>query len=511
MRKLITQMDADEAKSFLLKHSSYTSLSLPPYFDFTELLANIDEALLVKPNGAKDIGLAHARKHQRLNYTLQTNKGGHYAWRPIELIHPALYVQLVHTLTKVDNWQLLKNRFEEFSSNPKISCASIPRESDDEITSDAAESVKGWWDDLEQASISRSLDYKYLFLTDVANFYPSIYTHSIPWAIHDKESAKTKRNRNDCLGNEIDYLIQDMRNGQTNGIPQGSVLMDFIAEIIMGYVDISISTVLSQNNIDDYHIVRYRDDYRIFTNSKESAELIVKHLTTVLQGIGLQLNASKTYLSEDIILDSLKPDKREALMLFGKTVTGTTIQKSLLKLSIFSRKYQNSGQLERYLSTLNRRIVGLRELNENVEPIVSILADIMYHNPRVFATGSLLLSSTFKFVDHEMKLDLIARIQRKFEPLLGTGPLDIWLQRLSYPIQQDIEYKEVLCKVVSQVYDSPSEEVWNSDWITDSRFKKRILSTSFVNSEVLTNLDSIIQEEEVVLFPYFSGESSSND
>lgn len=65
-------MDADEAKSFLLKHSSYTSLSLPPYFDFTELLANIDEALLVKPNGAKDIGLAHARKHQRLNYTLQT-------------------------------------------------------------------------------------------------------------------------------------------------------------------------------------------------------------------------------------------------------------------------------------------------------------------------------------------------------------------------------------------------------------------------------------------------------
>ena len=28
-----------------------------------------------------------------------------------------------------------------------------------------------------------------------------------------------------------------MRYGQTNGIPQGSVLMDFISEMVLGYID----------------------------------------------------------------------------------------------------------------------------------------------------------------------------------------------------------------------------------------------------------------------------------
>jgi hypothetical protein len=42
-----------------------------------------------------------------------------------------------------------------------------------------------------------------------------------------------KRNRSDkkSIGNIIDTAMQGMNYGQTNGIPQGSVLMDFIAEM----------------------------------------------------------------------------------------------------------------------------------------------------------------------------------------------------------------------------------------------------------------------------------------
>ena len=72
---------------------------------------------------------------------------------------------------------------------------------------------------------------------DISNCYGSIYTHTIPWALHTKHVAKSNQNNNDLLGNKIDSLIQLMQNGQTNGIPQGSVLMDFIAEIILSYVD----------------------------------------------------------------------------------------------------------------------------------------------------------------------------------------------------------------------------------------------------------------------------------
>jgi len=55
-----------------------------------------------------------------------------------------------------------------------------------------------------------------------------------------------------------------MTYGQTNGIPQGSVLMDFIAEIVLGYTDLELSHKINQLKIEDYQIIRYRDDYRIF-------------------------------------------------------------------------------------------------------------------------------------------------------------------------------------------------------------------------------------------------------
>jgi hypothetical protein len=45
------------------------------------------------------------------------------------------------------------------------------------------------------------------------------------------------------------------------------VLMDFIAEMVLGYIDERLSQCLDKKM--DYRIIRYRDDYRIFTNSKK--------------------------------------------------------------------------------------------------------------------------------------------------------------------------------------------------------------------------------------------------
>ena len=187
--KLITEMTSGEAKRFFLKHEGFCSFSLPVYFDFSPLLDAVNESLEKKQNGISDIGYKKACEHEGTNYTLQTNKDGHYSWRPFELIHPAIYAHLVHKITNNDDWELLLKRFSDFKRNPKIICASLPRESGNEEISDIAESVTSWWQDVEQESINKALEFKYLFTTDIANFYPSIYTHSIPWAIHTKEVA----------------------------------------------------------------------------------------------------------------------------------------------------------------------------------------------------------------------------------------------------------------------------------------------------------------------------------
>ena len=170
-----------------------------------------------------------------------------------------------------------------------------------------------------------------------------------------------------------------MQNGQTNGIPQGSVLMDFIAEIILGYSDSELTIKLENLGIEDYYIIRYRDDYRVFTNSKEDNETIAREITLTLQDIGLQLNASKTNSSEDVVLSSLKEDKLEAISFFNKNQSDINIQKSLLKLVVFSRKYPNSGQLPKQLAKLSKKL----ENKENPKVIISIITDIMINNPRM--------------------------------------------------------------------------------------------------------------------------------
>lgn len=97
--------------------------------------------------------------------------------------------------------------------------------------------------------------------------------------------------------------------GQTNGIPQGSVLMDFIAEIVLGFGDLLLTKELNKVGIADYKIIRYRDDYRIFTNSVQESSEIAKVLSEVLTKLNFKINSSKTHSTEDLVLGSLKQDK----------------------------------------------------------------------------------------------------------------------------------------------------------------------------------------------------------
>lgn len=156
-----------------------------------------------------------------------------------------------------------------------------------------------------------SLEYNHLLLLDITDCYGSLYTHSIVWALHTIEEAKKVENRNnpDFIGVVIDKHIQEMSFGQTNGIPQGSVLMDFIAEIVLGFGDYLLTLELDRLGITDYKIIRYRDDYRIFTNNPQLSSEIAKVLSEVLSKLNFKLNSAKTNSTDDVVLGSLKSDK----------------------------------------------------------------------------------------------------------------------------------------------------------------------------------------------------------
>ena len=158
--------------------------------------------------------------YENVNYKFLNNKDGKFAWRPFQIIHPAIYVSLVHKITEETNWNFIVARFGQFASNPKIRCCSIPLESDG-TQSDKAITVNQWWQLIEQQSIELALSYEYVLHTDITDCYGSIYTHSVPWALHTKAIAEADRTGNGLVGNTIDVHLRGMAFGQTNGIQIG--------------------------------------------------------------------------------------------------------------------------------------------------------------------------------------------------------------------------------------------------------------------------------------------------
>jgi RNA-directed DNA polymerase len=240
----VLSMTAAQARALFLKPESYCRVEFPPYFDFGRTLRPVRVFLVSKSLSSAS---SKPREQEGVNYTIYSNKDGRYAWRPFQLIHPAIYVELTNLITNPTAWNHIQTRFAEFSNNPRIRCLSIPVASLTKRKDQAAQ-VLNWWQGIEQASIELALDYNHVYHADITDCYGSIYTHSVVWAMHTKATAQTAAGKKDktLIGNVIDWRLQDIQQGQTNGVPQGSVLVDLIAEMVLGYADLELGDRLAK-------------------------------------------------------------------------------------------------------------------------------------------------------------------------------------------------------------------------------------------------------------------------
>ena len=485
----IIELPAEDAKKFFLKHESYFTTRIPEYIHFADLLGKVDQAL-----GTRGLpGLQKAHTLDDVNHRIMSSKDGRYQWRPLEIIHPAFYVSLVSCITESSQWQVICDRFHHFGLNGKIECMSLPIESlSDE--KDVAEQIINWWEKMEQRSIELSLDYEFLVHTDIVDCYAAIYTHSIAWALHDKETAKQKRRSKSLIGNVIDRHIQYMRYGQTNGIPQGSVLMDLIGEMVLGYADTKLAEAIANQPIGDYHILRYRDDYRIFVNNPYDGERIMKCLTEVMIDLGLKLGREKTSASNDVITSSIKDDKIGWIL---RKQGDNNLQNHLLIIHNHSMEYPNSGSVRKALDKYLRGLRNIKKIS-SVMPLIAIVVDIAYRNPSTYPISAAILSKLLDFIDTvDGKKAVIEQIQKKFSQIPNTGYMDLWLQRISYPHTTDIEFAEPLCKLVQ---NDCAAVLWNSSWIADPVLLAAISNTDVVDFEKLNNMPAVMSREEVALF-----------
>lgn len=495
----ILDLDAKEALFFFLDSNHYYKEALPSYINFSKILSSTNNFLSAHPN---ILNQTHPENYENVNYIIASNKDGKYDWRPFELINPILYVQLARTITEKTHWQDICKRFKDFAVNPDIECMSIPVVENTLQTNQKAQ-ILAWWENIEQRSIELSLDYEYLVETDITNCYGSVYTHSIAWALHTKDIAKQQR-KDKLIGNIIDKYIRSMRYGQTNGIPQGSVLMDFIAEMVLGYIDILLSDRIKANNITDYHILRYRDDYKIFVNNPHTGEHILKIITEVLAEFGMKPNILKTNTYDNIILHAIKKDKLAWLI---KKQSNKDLQKHLLLIYKHSLEYPHAGSLIKPLQDCYFRIKKSHNLQNHPKSLIAIIVDIAYRNPRTYAICAAMLSIILaQLSNKDEQKEIITKIKNKFSLIPNTSNMLIWLQRISLFFKFDIDYDDALCRLIDHAFkgkrnisilNTDIPRMWNMDWINLSELKKILQKETIINIMEFEKLSKEILLKEI--------------
>ena len=525
--KNILSLNHTDAMHFFFKSKKYHRFKIPEYFVFDDLLQNVKNAVSkthyeeclqegMSPELLSDV-----------NLDILLNKDGRYAVRPIILAHPFLYYFLVREICTEQSWPVLQLLSEKFNVPHTTSCALpvIPKEKEPFHKSTT---ILNWWSTMEQRSIELSLEYRYMFVTDITNCYGSVNPQAFDWAFSFKDTEYEQKAKNPIAKN-IQKFLRAFQQGRNIGIPQGSAIFDFIGEIILGYSDLLLHEAIRKEGITtSYEIIRYRDDYRIFCNDKDVLEKISYILQHILESLNFRINSKKTKISESIVTDSIKADKLAYIYntpIFNKKgVDFDSFEKHLLYILMFARQYPDSGSIKTMLSDIDKRIeewlkpqtrevstINLEDTNNAIEKrsetyqrkliggsvraMSAVCVQIALENVGCSHYALRVLSRMVDSLEEEQeKRDIIDKVYTKLCNQPNSDYNQLWLQNITY--QNDKKkgvspYNIRLCKVVM----GENVELWNNSWLKKD-LTKNYKQTSVVCNEVLKKVTLIITFRE---------------
>lgn len=525
--KNVLSLDSKDAMDFFLKSEQYHGFELPEYFVFDELLQNVKRIVEDTPyeeclqNGISPENLSN------VNLDILLNKDGHYAVRPIVLANPFLYYFLVREICNESSWILIKKLFEKFQVPHITSCAMpvIPKGTEPFHKSTT---IINWWNSMEQRSIELSLEFRYMFVTDITNCYGSVNPQAFDWAFSLKDTRFENGNKN-SISKNIQKYLRAFQQGRNIGIPQGSAIFDFIGEIILGYSDLLLHEAIHKAGITNpYEIIRYRDDYRIFCNDKDVLEKISYILQHVLESLNFHMNSKKTKISNSIVTDAVKSDKLAYIYntpVFNKKGCDfDSFEKHLLYILMFARKYPDSGSIKTMLSDIDNRIEDWLKPYEEEVTTIPILEDGEPKTEKVtkqrrLVGGSVHAMSAIctqialenvgcchyalrvlsrmvdSLKDENEKSTIVNLVYTKLCKQPNSDYIQLWLQNMTY--QQDkitgkSPYKMRLCRVVDR---NKKVELWNNEWLKPNLYSN-LHYDNVVDAEVLKKVTPVITFRE---------------
>lgn len=217
---------------------------------------------------------------------------------------------------------------------------------------------------------------KYRVSVDVSNCFPSLYSHSIPWALVGHAHAKSHREPA-LWFNQLDAAQRFLKRAETQGAPIGPATSNIINEIIMARVD----ETLRQHG---YRFSRFIDDYVCFTESRDDAERFIRDVEVQLDRYLLRLNANKVKIESLPLphkvlwvnelnmavsaVDNFTPRRVAHFLDYAISIQNQNPDAGIIKYAgrILEDKItvENAAVFVRYL-------LGLAKLHPNVLPVVA--------------------------------------------------------------------------------------------------------------------------------------------
>lgn len=373
-----------------------------------------------------------------------------------------------------------------------------------------------------------SLDYRYMFATDITNCYGCIELRTVEKALCRKGTASEAEVKTDIV-----RILTMLRQGRNIGLPQGSTLYDIIAEIVLGYADMLLHEALVRKGITEgYEILRYRDDYRIFANNKDLLENISYTLQHVLESLNLRLNSAKTRISSSIITDSVKRDKlayiyNTPIYNNKKCCDFDGIQKQLLFILQFGRQYPNCGQmrmllsklstwLEKHIEKMKRRSKAdaeksaedkkqqerLGTIIEDIMAMSAIAAQIAAENLNSAHYALKVISQMLSTISDEQvengeqasKDEIVTKVLNSLGSMQNSDYLKIWLQNLAVKAEYKGDYSFAdgkgngLCHLVC----GADANLWNNSFLAPA-YLEGFSAAAVVDASVLHNDTPVMQ------------------
>ncbi|QFR49379.1 RNA-directed DNA polymerase [Sulfurimonas lithotrophica] len=157
--------------------------------------------------------------------------------------------------------------------------------------------IHRFFESYEYQRCEKKFDKLYKF--DINKCFDSIYTHTIAWALLNKEIVKDNLNTklDATFAGKFDKLMQNMNYGETNGILIGAEISRIFAELILQSIDKKVKSNLETKSClhkTHYEIFRYVDDYFVFYDDERVKNIVTETFKHELKEYNLYVSDTKT-------------------------------------------------------------------------------------------------------------------------------------------------------------------------------------------------------------------------